>query len=416
MFVLPSNIPLDLERFVMACNRLKILHITYESPFFPGGSGGQTRQFNLLRNLAEQHDIDYVGPATNGAVLNILQQLFRTIMIPEENFFLRQAGSLAKRVNRGYPSCVLHHEKLKVLLMTQVRNALKREKYDIVNVEHTNIAHWLAPIKTTAKKILVAHNVKTVMWERYLKQSSETTRNKLYRDYKKLMGYEKENLNCYDGIIAMSETDKGYLHKLCGDELPVHVIPNGVDCEYFAPIHAERDGTTLVFTGTMNHPPNDEGIQYFCKKIFPRILGKNPHVKLLIVGSSPSRKVQALADGNSIKVTGFVPDTRPYLASADVIIVPLLTGSGTRLKILEAMAMGKAVVSTPLGAEGIACTHGENILLADTPEEFSDRVLGLLGNRSRAESIGLKARVLACAGYSWKDLSQKLEDVYREYT
>jgi glycosyltransferase involved in cell wall biosynthesis len=254
------------------------------------------------------------------------------------------------------------------------------------------------------------------MWERYLKQSNDADRNILRNDYIKFEKYEKKYLRLYDGIIAMSETDKGYIHKYCGNELAVHVIPNGVDVEYFAPLDSEVERSTIVFTGTMSHPPNDEGIQYFCKNIFPKIVAKEPEVKLVIVGHAPSKEVQALADGCKVTVTGFVPDTRPYFASAAVIIVPLLTGSGTRLKILEAMAMGKAIVSTTLGAEGIACTDGENILLADTPEEFSGKVLELMKNQNFSESIGKKARELACERYSWKNLSLNLEEIYNRWT
>jgi len=400
----------------MSYKRLKILHITNEIPFFPGGSGGQTRQFNLLLNLSERHDIDYIGPRSNSAELTILQQLFRKIMIPERNFILRQKGSMVKRMYRGYPSCVRKQEGIRLFLMPLVKNALQQEKYDIINIEHTNIAHWLAPIKTSAKKILVAHNVKTVMWERYLKQSNDADRNTVQNDYIKLGKYEKKYLSLYDGIIAMSETDKGFIDKFCGNELAVHVIPNGVDVEYFAPLDSEVERSTIVFTGTMNHPPNDEGIQYFCKNIFPKIVAKKPEAKLVIVGNAPSKEVQALADGCRVKVTGFVPDTRPYFASAAVIIVPLLTGSGTRLKILEAMAMGKAIVSTSLGAEGIACTAGENILLADTPEEFSGKVLELMKNQDYSGRIGNKARELACEQYSWKNLSLDLEEIYNRWT
>lgn len=400
----------------MSNKRLKILHVTYEIPFFPGGSGGQTRQFNLLSNLSGRHDIDYIGPRANSDEFKILKQLFRKIMIPERSFFLRQAGSIAKRINRGYPSCVLNQEGMRLFLMPLVEDALQHGDYDIVNIEHTNIAHWLAPIKTTAKKILVAHNVKTVMWKRYLIQSPDADKNKLQKDYDKFSEYEQRHLKSYDGIIAMSETDKGYIHRLCGNELPVHVIPNGVDINYFTPTDAKVELSTIVFTGTMNHPPNDEGIQFFCKEIFPGILANEPKAKLLIVGNSPSKEVQALADGDRVKVTGFVPDIRPYIASASVIIVPLLTGSGTRLKILESMAMGKAIVSTSIGAEGIRCSHGENILLADTPEEFTRRVLELMANQNYSRSVGNKAREIACEEYSWKKLSHKLEDIYRSYS
>jgi glycosyltransferase involved in cell wall biosynthesis len=398
----------------MSSKRLKILHITYEIPFFPGGSGGQTRQFSLLNNLCERHDIDYVGPRANSAELESLQKLFRKIMIPERNFFLRQAGSVAKRIARSYPSCVRKQEGMRLLLMPLVKKALKQERYDIINIEHTNVAHWLAPIKSPAKKIMVAHNVKTVMWERYYQQSSGDERHELQRDYLKFVKYEKTYLNFYDGIIAMSETDRGFIHHLCGNDLPVHVIPNGVDIEYFSTSSSEAEPMTLVFTGTMSHPPNDEGIQFFCKEIFPKILAKEPRAKLLIVGSAPSQEVQALADGSRIEVTGFVPDTRPYLTSAAVVIVPLLTGSGTRLKILEAMAMGKAIVSTTIGAEGIDCTHGKNISLADTPEEFSERVLGLMADQNQAKNLGMNARGLACEKYSWKNLSRNLEDIYHD--
>jgi glycosyltransferase involved in cell wall biosynthesis len=186
------------------------------------------------------------------------------------------------------------------------------------------------------------------------------------------------------------------------------VVPTGVDVEYFRPLDDEIENT-LVFTGSMDWLPNEDGICYFAQEILPKIRREIPNVKLNIVGRKPSARLQALARGdvNHIHLTGWVDDIRPHLGQGAVCVVPLRIGSGTRLKIFEAMAMAKAVVSTTIGAEGLPVQHGSEILLADTPDAFAESVVILLRDNARRKTLGRAARELVESKYSWASVARQ---------
>jgi glycosyltransferase involved in cell wall biosynthesis len=185
------------------------------------------------------------------------------------------------------------------------------------------------------------------------------------------------------------------------------VIPTGVDVDYFQPMLVEELANSLVFTGSMDWLPNEDAILYFVDAILPLIKQQLPAVSLEVVGRSPSRKLQALAETEkSVRLTGWVEDIRPFVARGAACIVPLRIGGGTRLKIFEAMAMKKAVISTSVGAEGLPVSSGENILLADTPNDFADSVVSLLRDPSRRQRLGTAARTLVQENYSWPRVAE----------
>ena len=198
-------------------------------------------------------------------------------------------------------------------------------------------------------------------------------------------------------MLAVSDADRRHVRRLYGDGVPrpVHVVPTGVDTSYFAPEASPADSRNLVFTGSMDWLPNEDAMVFFCREVLPLIRADEPGVTLSIVGRAPTPTVEKLADGHGITVTGRVDDVRPYMRDAAVYIVPLRIGGGTRLKIFEAMAMGKAVVSTTVGAEGLPVTSGEHLLLADEPRTFARAVVRLLrdvGRRRAARSRSPRAR------------------------
>ena len=185
------------------------------------------------------------------------------------------------------------------------------------------------------------------------------------------------------------------------------VIPTGVDVDYFQPMPVEEIANSLVFTGSMDWLPNEDAIFYFVDAILPLIKQQCPDVSLEVVGRSPSRKLQALAETEkSVRLTGWVEDIRPFVARGSVCIVPLRIGGGTRLKIFEAMAMSKAVVSTSVGAEGLPVRSGENILLADTPGDFAGSVISLLRDSNQRQRLGTAARALVQENYSWPKVAE----------
>jgi glycosyltransferase involved in cell wall biosynthesis len=169
----------------------------------------------------------------------------------------------------------------------------------------------------------------------------------------------------------------------------------------------------VVFFGLLSYVPNIDGVAYFIQEIWPRIAEANPDARFKVIGGNPHPSLLAMA-GPRIAFTGFVPDLRPHLAAASVVVVPLRLGGGTRLKIVEAMAMGKAIVSTTLGAEGIDARPPRDLLLEDDPAAFAAAVNGLLADPDRATRIGQAARQLAVQRYSWKEAASELESFYRQ--
>lgn len=217
-----------------------------------------------------------------------------------------------------------------------------------------------------------------------------------------------------DRCLVCSEQDKVVLSQLGGRSRMV-VIPNGVNLDYFSfGSLANASDREIVFVGTLDYDPCEKGIWYFCSEILPLIKVEIPDVRFFVVGRNPSKRLQKIANANSgVILTGRVEDIRPFVYKARVFVVPLLSGSGTRLKILEAMAMGVPVVTTSIGVEGIEAINGEHIWIADSPIEFANAVMRLLNNLSETESMRKKARIFVEERYSWKSISQKLLDEYK---
>ena len=216
-----------------------------------------------------------------------------------------------------------------------------------------------------------------------------------------------------DGVYLCSAADERRLL----DQVPgvrTAVIPNAADVEYYQPRSTDPplDGRTVVFFGLLSYVPNVDGVTHFVQDIWPRIAEAHPDARLKIVGGRPPLSLQALA-GPRVELTGFVQDLRPHLAAATAVVVPLRLGGGTRLKIVEGMAMGKAIVSTTLGAEGIEAVPGRDLLVEDHPAAFADAVSRLLSDHGLAARIGQSARRLAVQRYSWSGAAQALEDFYR---
>jgi glycosyltransferase involved in cell wall biosynthesis len=204
-----------------------------------------------------------------------------------------------------------------------------------------------------------------------------------------------------DHVITVSDTDRDTFARFL-DSKKLTVTPTGVDVDYFKPLSVEEAPNSLVFTGSMDWLPNEDAVLYFVDAIFPLIKQQCPEVSFEVVGRNPSRKLQALAEREkSMRLTGWVDDIRLFVARAAICIVPLRIGGGTRLKIFEAMAMGKAVISTTVGAEGLPVESGKDILLADTPNDFAQSVIGLLRDSLLRRRLGTGARSLVQENYSW---------------
>lgn len=391
-------------------------------PYFPG-PGGQTRQYYLLRAAAICHDITFVTlsrPPDQKAIED-LQSIVKQVIIVDQKYSPLPKPSdkdisgmyLIKELFQKAPYEVKKWQARKEI--PEFLATLSEESFDLVQVEHSELAHWVDDLFNNTPKLLVLHNVNNVIWKRFF-DVAPWGKEKLWNftQWLNMRKYEKSLAKKFDTYITMSDNDKKLLHKLLPDA-KIEVIPNGVDVDYFSPHCEPREENSTVYTGYMGWEPSIDAVVTFCHEIFPALKRAKPGLKFYIVGKNPSHDVAELARDNDVIVTGFVDDVRPYLQRAKIVVVPLRVGGGTRLKILEAMAMGKVVVSTSIGAEGLAVKDGEDILIADNPKSFIDKCNFALTSPSLRKTIANNARAKAVNEYDWAKIGIKLNNIYRTF-
>jgi glycosyltransferase involved in cell wall biosynthesis len=224
--------------------------------------------------------------------------------------------------------------------------------------------------------------------------------------------FERKIYRDYDACTVVADRDAAVIRSLC-PELPVHVVPNGIDCEAFHPTPpAEVEPGLLLFTGTMDYGPNVDAIVWFVREILPLIRASEPSVHLDVVGRNPTEAVQALAATPGVRITGFVPSVQPHLSHAAVFVCPLREGAGMKNKMLEAMAAGKAIVTTSEGCSGIGGVDGLEYMIADDARRFAEAVIELLKAPERCRALGQSARSFVEANYSWERTGRLMHELY----
>jgi len=262
--------------------------------------------------------------------------------------------------------------------------------------------------KSPAALLVDEHNIEYELLYRTFKTERSPLR-KFYNwvEYRKFRREEQRSWKQSDGCITTSDREEIMLRQHA-PATPTVVVPNGVDTDFFRPTQVTRDPNNIVFLGVMHYRPNVDAALYFAREILPHLLRERPNLTFTIVGGGAPDELQRLA-GKNIVLTDTVPDTRPYVAGAGVFVVPLRMGSGTRLKVLEGLAMGSPLVSTSVGCEGIATQDGEHLLVADDPLDFARSVLRLLGDPALGSALGRNGRALVEAQYSWPSVLRQLE-------
>jgi glycosyltransferase involved in cell wall biosynthesis len=268
------------------------------------------------------------------------------------------------------------------------------------------------------RAVFFQHNVETVIWRRHVEHASDPLRRWYFGlQARRMFEYERRVSRAAGHIVAVSATDAQEMQRLFG-VTHVSEIPTGVNIEYFLPPGGAirpQEGADLVFVGSMDWLPNVDGVLYFVREVLPLIRRRRPDCSLAIVGRTPPPKVRELAERDPhIQVTGTVADIRPYLWGSAVSIVPLRIGGGTRLKIYEAMAARIPVVSTTIGAEGLAIHPPHDIRIADTPQDFADRCLELLADASERRRVATAAWEMVNANFSWEHVSRCFEKILLE--
>jgi glycosyltransferase involved in cell wall biosynthesis len=297
----------------------------------------------------------------------------------------------------------------------RVSSVLAQVPFDIIHVDTLALCQFVEPARSPPA-VLTHHNIESVLMARRAEaEAGLLARQFLQRESAKLSAYEARESPRFDVNIVMSAHDEQTLR----ERVPgVHtaVVPNGVDVDYFKP-----DGTgetpALIYTGGMNMFANRDAVMYFLSEIWPQVRERHPDVRFFAVGQDPPRELTAIAERDSrVVVTGYVDDIRPYVRAAAVYVVPLRVGGGTRLKVLDAMAMGKAMVSTSIGCEGIDVRPGEHLLTADDPGSFAAATLSLLEDRARRQALGRAARQRVEQLYAWNVVGNQLLDAYAQAT
>jgi sugar transferase (PEP-CTERM/EpsH1 system associated) len=379
----------------------------------PLDTGGKIRSYHILRELSRRHDVTFFTSYAehrgdiHGELEHIFAQVIRyPLPLPRSRSF-EHLTHYARGFFSRQPHQLVRHVSSHVTL--GLRHLLEKEKFDVVVCDFLAAAGmipWHFPIP----KVLFTHNVETLIWKR----QCEVARNPLWkaiclREYCTMALAERRYLNLADHVMTVSDTDRDLFARTT-EPAKITVIPTGVDLDFFQPAAGEEQPNTLVFTGSMDYMPNEDGICYFVEQILPRVRLHLPNVALLVVGRRPSARLLRLAAMTSgVEVTGAVEDIRPYVQRGSVYVVPLRVGSGTRLKIFEAMAMGKAVISTSVGAEGLPVHSEQDILIADTPEAFANAVVKLLADRNLRSELGRAARDLVAQKHSWASVAQHFE-------
>jgi glycosyltransferase involved in cell wall biosynthesis len=310
-----------------------------------------------------------------------------------------------------HPLLFCHSQRMaEVAYAAAVQRCLDGEPFDLVVCDFLVPAVNL-PRELPCPAVLFTHNVESEIWRRH----TETQRSRLLRaffdaQHRRMLRFEGQALSRFDRVLAVSDADRDTFARLYPDAArgPIDVVPTGVDTEFFAP-RPRSAANRLVFTGSMDWIPNEDAMTFFCRDVLPLVRAEEPRVRLTIVGRAPSAAVRGLAADPRIEVTGRVDDVRPWVGDATVYIVPVRIGGGTRLKIFEAMAMNKAIVSTRVGAEGLPVVHGRHLLLADSPDEFAAAVIRLLRSRDLRSELGAAARALVVDHHDWGAVAQSLD-------
>ena len=389
----------------------------------PPDTGGKIRSYNILRELAREHAITFFSfySAHAGDAHSELKTVFEKVVcipldLPAPKSF-RESLNYGVRLFTHQPYNISKYCRPRGTSCT-VCECYSSEAFDVIICDFV-IAAGAIPWDSPIPKVLFTHNVESVIWQRHYQVATNPIWKLLsWREWRTMESAEQKYLRRANHVLAVSEDDRDFFCKYI-DAARLSVIPTGADTQYFRPTATPETLYSLVFTGSMDWLPNEDAIIFFTKEILPLIRKEVPDVSLTVVGRKPSQRLSELAASEAnIKLTGWVEDIRPFLASSAVCIVPLRIGGGTRLKIFEAMSMGKAVVSTTVGAEGLPVRHGEHLLIADEPTAFASSTVGLLRDPARRHELGDAAHKLVEEKYSWvqvaKAFAQVLTKVVRE--
>jgi polysaccharide biosynthesis protein PslH len=392
---------------------LNVLIVSAQFPY-PTRSGFSTRVYQLARQLSARHDVtllSYAWPHERDGVAALATQMsVRAVeRKPVSAAGKRTAQALTIGSTRPYYCREVHSE----VMQKAIDDICSTERFDVVQVESSFLCTFRFP--DDVRLVIDEHNVESEVFRRMCEGERSLPRRAFNRlEYMRFRRFEQSCWVRADACVVTSEREVDTL-RTNAPGTPVAVVPNAVDLEYFTPSGTTPDPHTIVFNGILTYRPNLDGARYLIDEVWPLVRERYPDAQLTLVGRSDGVDTRSLM-APGVELLGEVPDIRPYIQRAAVVAVPIRIGGGTRLKVVEALAMGKATVSTTLGCEGVAVHDREHLLIGDEPPDFAARIFEVFENPELAEALGHAGRDLVGSRYSWDIAGSRLEALYRQIT
>lgn len=400
--------------------RLRILWVK-SGPLLPANTGGRIRTLQMLRAMSRDHDITFLAqrdttvpddedkPGADYAQRRLFVP-WRDAPRGSARFAMGAAVNLASSL----PYALWKYQSHKLAM--RIREMDRAGEFDLLVCDFLTPALWFDDKRGRTPRVIFQHNVEALIWKRMAENEKRPgVRQYLALQHARMERWEKKLCARFDGVITVSPEDSRISKERYGLTNVLGDVPAGVDAEFFAGVRSKEAAEPVIgFLGSMDWLPNIEGIRWFVEQSLPAVRMVLPGVKLLVIGRNPPEALKRLAQADPlIEFTGTVDDVRPHVARCRIMIVPLLSGGGTRIKLLEIMAAGRAVVSTTVGAEGLGLEHERHLILADTAPTFAEGVLRLLQDEAAARAMSERALREAALPQSWQAAGKKFVNLAR---
>jgi polysaccharide biosynthesis protein PslH len=390
---------------------LNILIVSAQFPY-PTRSGFTTRVYQLARHLAARHDVtllSYALPHERNGVADLAAQMsVRTVESkPPSRLGKRVVQALTITSSRAYFCRELHSRGMQ----EAIDDVCSTGNFDVIQLESSLLCTFRFP--HDMRLVIVEHNIEYELLQRMSEGERSLARRAFNRvEYARVRRFEQACWKRADACVVTSEREVVAVRR-CAPDSPVAVVPNAVDLDYFAPSNAPAEPRTVIFNGTLNYRPNLDAARYLIDDIWPVVRDRYPDARLTFTGSHDGVDIRSLTRPG-VRLLGEVPDIRPSVSRAAVVAVPIRIGGGTRLKVLEALAMGKPIVSTAVGCEGVAVRDGDHLMIADDAPAFAARIFDAFENPGLGDALGQAGRRLVETRYSWELAGASLEALYRQ--
>ena len=390
---------------------MRILFLSRWFPF-PPDNGAKVRVFNIIKTIAQRHQVRLVtfatDPVSEEHLAHMRQFCYQVDVVPYRAF---QASSLKSKLGFFSPIPRSFLDTHNADYQARIEQAGREEQFDLLlGSQWDTIPYMLgAPSLKATPKLLEEVEI-SIYQSQYLREKHPVKRLRKQVMWNKWRYFMAQSLKRINACTVVSEPEIAPIHACLPGYAPIGVIPNGADVAHFTGDFGQPQPNTVVYTGAMTYYVNFDAMKFFLGDIWPRVIAQVPEAKLYMCGKSEGVPVHELPKHESVILTGHLPDIRPRIAQSWVSVVPERLGGGTRIKVPEAMALGTPVVSTLRGATGLDVTHGHDILVADQPEAFARELVSVLKDAALRDKLSRNGRATVESKYDWRVIGHKLDD------